>query len=77
MTHIIYKEGDTLQIYFCVIFCKTRHHTQVHVTSRAVPFLWPRKEHRWQSSGLILLAIVMTTSAEASCYCCSSSSSSK
>jgi len=33
MTHIIHNEGDTLQIYFCVIFCKTRNHAQPHVTS--------------------------------------------
>jgi len=32
MTHIIHSEGD-LQIYFCVIFLETRHHTQAHVTS--------------------------------------------
>jgi len=35
MTHIIHKEGD-LQIYFCVIFCETRHHTQAHITSGAL-----------------------------------------
>jgi len=32
MTHSIHKEGD-LQIYFCVIFHKTRHHAQAHITS--------------------------------------------
>ena len=32
-THIIHNEGDTLQIYFCVIFRKTRNHAQPHVTS--------------------------------------------
>jgi len=36
MTHIIYKEGDILQIYFCVIFHETRHHAQAHVTSGAL-----------------------------------------
>jgi hypothetical protein len=33
MTHSIHKEGDILQIHFCVIFRKTRHHAQAHVTS--------------------------------------------
>ena len=33
-THIIHKEGD-LQIYFCVIFLKTRHHAQAHIISDA------------------------------------------
>ena len=33
MTHIIHNEGDILQIYYCVIFRKTRHHAEVHVTS--------------------------------------------
>jgi len=32
-THIIHNEGDTLQIYFCVIFRKTRNHAQPLVTS--------------------------------------------
>ena len=32
-THIIHNEGDTLQIYFCVILRKTRNHAQPHVTS--------------------------------------------
>ena len=32
MTHNIHNEGD-LQIYFGVIFLKTRHHTQAHITS--------------------------------------------
>ena len=36
MTHSIHKEGDILQIYFCVIFCETRHHAQAHVTSGAL-----------------------------------------
>jgi hypothetical protein len=33
MTHSIHKEGNILQIYFCVIFCETRHPAQAHVTS--------------------------------------------
>ena len=36
MTHSIHKEGDILQIYFCVIFLVTRHHLQAHVTSAAL-----------------------------------------
>ena len=34
-THIIHNEGD-LQIYFGVIFCKTRHRAQAHVISGAL-----------------------------------------
>ena len=34
-THIIQNEGY-LQIYFCVIFLKTRHNAQAHVTSGAL-----------------------------------------
>jgi len=33
MTHIIHNDSDTLQIYFCVIFRKTRNHAQPHITS--------------------------------------------
>jgi len=36
MTHSSHKDGDILQIYFCVIFRKTRHHAQAHVTSGAL-----------------------------------------
>jgi hypothetical protein len=44
MTHSIYKEGDILQIYFCAIFRKTRHHTKAHVTSGALcPFFGREK----------------------------------
>jgi hypothetical protein len=32
-THIIYNEGDILQLYFCMIFHETRNHAQAHVTS--------------------------------------------
>ena len=35
-TNSIHKEGDILQIYFCVIFRETRHHAQAHVTSGAL-----------------------------------------
>jgi len=35
MTHSIHKEGG-LQIYFGLIFCETRHNSQVHVTSGAL-----------------------------------------
>ena len=38
-THSIHKQGNILQIYFCVILHKTRDHTQAHVTSGALcPF---------------------------------------
>jgi len=36
MTHVTHKEGDILQIYFCVTFHEIRHHTQAHVTSGAL-----------------------------------------
>jgi len=36
MTHSIHKEGDILQIYFCVLFRETRHHAQAYVTSGAL-----------------------------------------
>jgi hypothetical protein len=43
-THGIHKEGDILQIYFCVIFCKTRHHAQAHITFGALcPFFGREK----------------------------------
>ena len=54
MTHRIHKEGD-LQIYFGVIFHKTRHHAQAlsHLARLyTVPFLWPREEHIRQPSWL-------------------------
>ena len=35
-THSIHKEGDILQIYFCVIFREIRHHAQAHITSGAL-----------------------------------------
>jgi hypothetical protein len=35
-THSIHKEGVILQIYFCAIFRKTRHHEQAHITSGAL-----------------------------------------
>jgi len=35
MKLIIHKEGDILQIYFCVIFHETRHHAQAHITQTA------------------------------------------
>ena len=65
--HSIHKEGDILQIYFCVMSRETGHHAQAHVTSatlvHTVPLLWPR-EHRRQKSGFILLAIVSS-----GCFC--------
>jgi len=50
--HIIHKDGDIFQIYFCVIFCETRHHAQAHATCGAlclcVSFLWPQEKHGQQ-----------------------------
>jgi len=34
--HSIHKDGAILQIYFCVIFRQTRHHSQAHITSVAL-----------------------------------------
>ena len=36
MTHSIHKEGDILQIHFCVIIRKARYHALAHVTSGAL-----------------------------------------
>ena len=49
-----------LQIYFCVIFRETRHHTQAHVTSGALVHCAPSLSARTQKAEqwLILLAIV-------------------
>ena len=41
-THNSHKDGDILQIYFCVIYRETRHHAQASITSWALiqcPFL--------------------------------------
>jgi len=51
-THSIHEEGD-LHVYFYVIFFKTRHHAQAHITSGTFiycAFLWTREEHRRQRS---------------------------
>jgi hypothetical protein len=59
MTYNIHKEGDTLQIYFCVIFRETRHHTQAHITFGALcPFFGCEKNTNGRAVGLISLAIV-------------------
>jgi hypothetical protein len=52
---ITYNSG-VLQIYFCVVFCETRHHAQatLHFAHLTMPFLQPRAEQTWQR--LILLA---------------------
>jgi len=42
-TYSIHKEGDILQIYFCVIFRKTRHHAQAHVPSGALCLFFARE----------------------------------
>jgi len=50
----VLSRHTVLQIYFGVIFRKTRHHAQAHVTSctliHYVPLLWLREEHRRQGS---------------------------
>jgi len=59
MTHSIHIEGDILQMYFCVIFYKTRHHAQAHVTFGALcPFFGREKNTDGRAFGLISLAIV-------------------
>ena len=73
MTHSIHKESDILQIYFCVIFCETRHHTWAHATSSALCSLFGRENTYGRAVGWFRwLFFVMATSAEAGC-CCSSS----
>jgi hypothetical protein len=76
MTHSIHKQGDILQIYFCVIFCQTRQHIQAHGTSGALcPFFGHEKNKDSRAVGFISLAIVCYGYfAETGC-CCSSSSS--
>jgi len=64
MKHRIHKEGDKLQIYFCVIFHETRHHTQAHVTSGALCPFFGREKNTRQSSwadfaGLCLLWLLL------------------
>ena len=34
--HTVFIKGDILQIYFCVIFHKTRHHAQAYIISGAL-----------------------------------------
>jgi len=79
MTHSIHKEGDILQICFCVIFRETRHHTHTHVTSDALIHialsLATRRPQMAEQLGWFCWPLfVMVTSAEACCCCCSSSS---
>jgi len=80
-THSIHKEGDILQIYFCVIFRETRHHARAHVTSGALIHcalsLSARRTQMAEQLGWFRwLVFVTATSAEACCCCCSSSPSS-
>jgi len=50
MKHSIPKKGDILQIYFCVIFCETRHHAQAHITFGTLcPFFGCEKNRRQSS----------------------------
>jgi len=56
-THSTHKEGDILQIYFCVIFRETMHHAQAHVTSGALyPFYGREKNTDGRAVVLISLA---------------------
>jgi len=70
MTHSIHKEGDILQIYFCVIFRETRRHSQAHVTSGALCPFFGREKNTRQRSRVRWPVFVMVTSAEACCCCC-------
>ena len=51
MTHSIHKEGDILQIYFCVIFHETRHHAQAHITSGALCLFFGSKNTEGRAVG--------------------------
>jgi len=61
MTHSIHKEGDILQIYFCVIFRETRHHAQAHITSGALcPFFGRENADSWVDfAGHCLLRLLL------------------
>ena len=54
MTYSTHKEGDILQIHFCVIYSTkqgTTHRPRSHLAHLdTVPFLWLREEHRQQHS---------------------------
>jgi len=60
IAHIIHKEGDLL-IYFGVIFHRTVHLKQAHITSGAFvlrAFLWPWQAHSSAFELMILLASI-------------------
>jgi hypothetical protein len=69
MTHSIHKEGDILQIYFCVIFHKTGCHAHAHITSGALIHcalsLAARTQTAEQLDCVHWPVFVMATSAEA------------
>ena len=56
--HSVHKDDDTLKIYFCVIFRKTRHHTQAphHIwgTYKLCPFFGHQKDTDRSAGGLII-----------------------
>jgi len=68
MAHSTYKEGDILQIYFCVIFLETRHHIQAHITSGALcPFFGREKKTDGSTLRLMILlasAIMVTLESQ-------------
>jgi len=56
MAHSAYKEGDILQIYFCMIFLETRHHVLAHITSGTLcPFFGRKKKTDGSALGLMIL----------------------
>ena len=63
-THNIHKEGDILQIYFCVIFRETRHHAQAQVTFGGLcPFFGREKNTDSKAVGLTSLAAAFSSSS--------------
>jgi len=80
MTHITHNEGD-LQIYFCVIFLKTRHHAQAHITSGALIdcalSLAARRTHTAaKMSGRFRWPVFIMMTIESQNICCSRTRSS-
>jgi len=75
--HTVFTKGVIYyKIYFCVIFRKTSHHAQAHVTSGTLcPFFGHENTDGTAVGWFCWPLSVMVTSAEAGCCHCSSSSS--
>jgi len=71
--HSIHEEGDILQIYFCLMICETRHHTQAYVRCGALCALSlaARRTQMAEHMGWWFCwpVFVLATSAEPCCCC--------